>query len=186
MRPWAGSRHSICSSVSARRHGVHPAQPGVGSGYHLRPDGPGLPLTWDTLKLNPLNVVLRVGKDPEVIVAPQLAVRVHEPRSEYIKDAEDRKLAFVWYALSSTRDSSLNQSYPNQVWKDKARTAIRGCDAVVVLVGQDTHNAQGVIVETDMARSLNNSLGVSGEIIAQAGGGPAEGVDSLQVLLSIV
>ena len=41
MRPWAGSRHSICSSVSARRHGVHPAQPGVGSGYHLRPDGPG-------------------------------------------------------------------------------------------------------------------------------------------------
>ena len=129
---------------------------------------------------------LRVGKDPEVIVAPQLAARVHEPRSEYIKDAEDRKLAFVWYALSSTRDSSLNQSYPNQVWKDKARTAIRGCDAVVVLVGQDTHNAQGVIVETDMARSLNNSLGVSGEIIAQAGGGPAEGVDSLQVLLSIV
>ena len=58
----------------------------------------------DTLKLNPLNVVLRVGKDPEVIVAPQLAVRVHEPRSEYIEDAEDRKLAFVWYALSSTRD----------------------------------------------------------------------------------
>ena len=147
---------------------------------------PGASSTWDTLKLNPLNVVLRVGKDPEVIVAPQLAVRVHEPRSEYIKDAEDRKLAFVWYALSSTRDSSLNQSYPNQVWKDKARTAIRGCDAVVVLVGQDTHNAQGVIVETDMARSLNNSLGVSGEIIAQAGGGPAEGVDSLQVLLSIV
>ena len=95
-------------------------------------------------------------------------------------------MAFVWYALSSTRDSSLNQSYPNQVWKDKARTAIRGCDAVVVLVGQDTNNAQGVIVETDMARSLNNSLGVSGEIIAQAGGGPAEGVDSLQVLLSIV
>ena len=44
----------------------------------------GSTLTWDTLKLNPLNVVLRVGKDPEVIVAPQLAVRVHEPRSEYI------------------------------------------------------------------------------------------------------
>ena len=56
-------------------------------------------------------------------------------------------------------------------------------DAVVVLVGQDTHNAQGVIVETDMARSLNNSLGVSGEIIAQAGGGPAEGVDSLWLVV---
>ena len=145
-----------------------------------------LPSRRPSVSFGGFGVVLRVGKDPEVIVAPQLAARVHEPRSEYIKDAEDRKLAFVWYALSSTRDSSLNQSYPNQVWKDKARTAIRGCDAVVVLVGQDTHNAQGVIVETDMARSLNNSLGVSGEIIAQAGGGPAEGVDSLQVLLSIV
>ena len=38
-RTWAQG-----ASVSARRHGVHPAQPGVGSGYHLRPDGPGLPL----------------------------------------------------------------------------------------------------------------------------------------------
>ena len=58
----------------------------------------------DTLKLNPINVVLRVGKDPEVVVAPQLAVRVHEPQSGYIKDADDRKLAFMWYALSSTRE----------------------------------------------------------------------------------
>ena len=29
---------------------------------------------------------------------------------------------------------------------------------VVVLIGQDTHNAQGVIVETDMARSLGKPV----------------------------
>ena len=58
----------------------------------------------ETLKLNPVNVVLRVGKEPEVVVAPQLAIRVHDPQSGYLKDAEDRKLAFLWYALSSTRE----------------------------------------------------------------------------------
>ena len=58
----------------------------------------------DILELNPLNVVLRVGKEPEVVVAPQLAVRVHEPQGRYLEDAEGRELAFMWYALSATRD----------------------------------------------------------------------------------
>lgn len=49
---------------------------------------------------------------------------------------------------------SLNEAYPSAVWKKKARKAIEACDVVVVLIGRDTHNAQGVIVETDMARSL--------------------------------
>jgi len=31
-------------SVSAGRHGDHPAQPGVGGGHHLHPHGQGLPL----------------------------------------------------------------------------------------------------------------------------------------------
>ena len=50
-------------------------------------------------------------------------------------------------------EGSLNESYPDEVWKNKARAAIRECDAVIILIGPDTHNAQGVIVETDMARS---------------------------------
>ncbi len=58
----------------------------------------------DTLDLNPVRVVLRVGKDPEVVVAPQVAVDVHEPQTTYLKDAEGRELAFMWYALSATRD----------------------------------------------------------------------------------
>lgn len=58
----------------------------------------------DVLKLNPVKVVLRIGKEPEVTVAPQLAKRVHEPETSYVKDADGRDLAFMWYALSATRD----------------------------------------------------------------------------------
>ena len=56
------------------------------------------------------------------------------------------------------RDCSLHESYPDEAWKNKARNAIRRCDVVVVLIGEDTHNAPGVIVETDMARSLNKPI----------------------------
>ena len=56
------------------------------------------------------------------------------------------------------RNCSLNEAYPDDSWKKRARTAIGECDVVVVLIGQDTHNAQGVIVETDMARSLNKPV----------------------------
>ena len=49
---------------------------------------------------------------------------------------------------------SLDKAYQGQIWKNRAREAIRGCDVVFVLVGQDTHNAPGVRVETYMARSL--------------------------------
>ena len=38
--------------------------------------------------------------------------------------------------------------------KNKARAAIRECDVVVVLIGQDTHNAQGVIVERTWPAAL--------------------------------
>ena len=50
---------------------------------------------------------------------------------------------------------SLNKEYPDEAWKKKAREAIRESDVVFVLVGQNTHNAPGVLTETDMARSLD-------------------------------
>lgn len=55
----------------------------------------------------------------------------------------------------SVRNCSLDKAYDDEAWKDKAREAIRACDVVFVLVGQNTHNAPGVLVETDIARSLN-------------------------------
>ena len=56
------------------------------------------------------------------------------------------------------RNSSLNEAYPDEAWKNKARSAIDQCDVLVVLIGEDTHNAPGVIVETDMARSLHKPI----------------------------
>lgn len=56
------------------------------------------------------------------------------------------------------RNCSLREAYETPEWKEKARTAIRGCDAVIVLVGQDTHNAPGVRTEVDMARSFGKPI----------------------------
>ena len=80
---------------------------------------------------------------------------------EFDKDL-DLKNNFYRQAEQETthriRDCSLHESYPDEAWKNKARDAIRQCDAVVVLIGQDTHEAPGVIVETDMARSLRKPV----------------------------
>ena len=80
---------------------------------------------------------------------------------EFDKDL-DLKNNFYRQAKQETthriRDCSLHESYPDEAWKNKARDAIRQCDAVVVLIGQDTHEAPGVIVETDMARSLRKPV----------------------------
>ena len=58
------------------------------------------------------------------------------------------------YSQHNICNYSLNEPYQGSIWKGKARQAIRRCDIVFVLVGQDTHNAPGVLVETDMARAL--------------------------------
>lgn len=77
---------------------------------------------------------------------------------------KDNKLKNDFYSQATKltqhriRNSSLKEAYPDDAWKNKAHKAIQECDVVVVLVGQDTHNAQGVIVETDMARSFNKPI----------------------------
>ena len=53
---------------------------------------------------------------------------------------------------------SLNEAYPDQSWKDKARSAIKQCDVLVILVGQDTHNAPGVKTEVEIARQLKKPI----------------------------
>lgn len=56
------------------------------------------------------------------------------------------------------RNCSLHEAYPDDEWKRRALEAIEVCDAVVILIGEDTHNAPGVIVETDIARSLGKPI----------------------------
>ena len=80
---------------------------------------------------------------------------------EFDKDS-DLKNNFFQQAKEGTPhrilNSSLNEAYPDQEWKDKARSAIRGCDIVIVLVGQDTHNAPGVKTEIEIARRLKKPV----------------------------
>lgn len=80
---------------------------------------------------------------------------------EFDKD-EDLKCNFYRQAEQHTHhcilNCSLNEAYPDEEWKNRAIEAIRECDVVLVLIGQDTHNAPGVNVETDMARSLNKPI----------------------------
>ena len=94
---------------------------------------------------------------------------------------KDRKLKKDFYGQAKKqtqhriRNCSLNEAYPDDRWKNKAREAIRGCGVVVVLIGQDTHNAPGVIVETDMARNLGKPI-----IQVRPQGRPYKGVTRLE------
>ena len=55
-------------------------------------------------------------------------------------------------------NSSLNEACPTDEWKQKAERAVRGCDVVVILIGQDTHNAPGVKEEVDIAHRLGRPI----------------------------
>ena len=80
---------------------------------------------------------------------------------EYGKD-NDLKNNFFRQAETKTthrvENCSLNESYRDDEWKGKARNLIRECDVVVVLMGPDTHNARGVLVETSMARTFGKPV----------------------------
>ena len=100
---------------------------------------------------------------------------------EFEKD-NNLKNGFITQASKHTRhrvrNCSLDKAYDGEAWKERAREAIRECDVVFVLVGQDTHNAPGVLVETDMARSLNRpTIQVLSE---RARGNGYEGVPHLE------
>jgi NAD(P)H-dependent FMN reductase len=45
-------------------------------------------------------------------------------------------------------DTSLKEAAPEATWEDKARIAITRSDAVMVMVGQYTHKAPGVLKHT--------------------------------------
>ena len=53
-------------------------------------------------KLNPIEISLRVGDAEELIVEPEVAEDVYDPRFEWILNNEGQRLAFIWYGLSKT------------------------------------------------------------------------------------
>ncbi len=77
------------------------------------------------------------------------------------KDQELKKNFYIQSEKCShhtLHNRSINEPYEETIWKSKARAAIRKCNVVIVLIGKDTHNAPGVIVETDIDRSLKKPV----------------------------
>ena len=54
----------------------------------------------------------------------------------------------------SVTDVSLKEREPEKDWRRKARQAISRCDVFVVILGQNTHSANGVIDEIKIAKEL--------------------------------
>ena len=52
-------------------------------------------------------------------------------------------------------DVSLKEKEPEQEWLSKARKAIAGCDVFVVILGENTHSATGVLKEIKIAAGMN-------------------------------
>ena len=77
----------------------------------------------------------------------------------------DNELHHNFYTLAA-RDSqyeiidcSLNEAYhPDPKWLNKARAQIKKSDIVIVMLGQDTHNATGVEKEVGEARQLKKPM----------------------------
>ena len=80
---------------------------------------------------------------------------------EYDKD-NDLKNSFLKQAKSNANykivSCSLDEKYEDVEWEKKAREAICGCDVVVVFIGEDTHNAPGVKVETNIAKCFKKHV----------------------------
>lgn len=55
-------------------------------------------------------------------------------------------------------DHSLKEAAPERNWKDKARTAIRRSDIVIVMVGPKTYCAPGVLAEVGIAREEGKDI----------------------------
>lgn len=55
-------------------------------------------------------------------------------------------------------DNSLKEAAPEKNWEVKANTAIKRSDIVIVMVGSQTHRAQGVLKEVRMAQAANKRI----------------------------
>ena len=49
-------------------------------------------------------------------------------------------------------DWSMKEAAPERNWKAEAEGRIKRCDVVIVMVGNQTHRAPGVLAEVEMAR----------------------------------
>ena len=78
---------------------------------------------------------------------------------------KDRDLHRNFYAQAkkhskhNIRDNSLKEKYhPDADWLNKARNKIKQSDIVIVVVGDDSHNAPGVIKEVGEANKMKKPI----------------------------
>jgi len=79
---------------------------------------------------------------------------------------KDEKLRGDFFAQAKNesphaiRNYSLNEKHPpkDDSWKIQAENRIRQCKVVIVVVGQDTHNAPGVEEEVKIAQRLGKPI----------------------------
>ena len=80
---------------------------------------------------------------------------------EFDKD-NDLKNNFYQQAKTESRHTlrnfSINEPYREDNWQQKARAEIERCDVMIILIGPDTHNAQGVKTEVRIARRLSKPI----------------------------
>ena len=55
----------------------------------------------------------------------------------------------------SINDFSLQEAFPGAEWLSKAQSAIKRCDLFIVLLGDNTYRAPGVLKEVKIAKGLN-------------------------------
>ena len=55
-------------------------------------------------------------------------------------------------------DHSLKEAAPERDWKSKALTGIRRADVVVIILGEFTYRARGVLAEVEMARDEGKQI----------------------------
>ena len=58
------------------------------------------------------------------------------------------------YRHLTDREREDLRSQGENIWKSYLRNKIKNCDALICLIGQDTHNAKGVIYELEIANSI--------------------------------
>ena len=76
----------------------------------------------------------------------------------------DKKLYGSFFAQAkgesphAVRNYSLDKVHPPDNWEKKAENRIAQCNIVIIVVGQDTHNAPGVEVEKNIAKRLGKPI----------------------------
>ena len=74
--------------------------------------------------------------------------RDHDLKGSLVAQAGQRGSPF------SLVDVSLKEAYPDNEWLRRAQSAISTCDVFIVLLGEHTHRATGVLQEVKIAKGL--------------------------------